>query len=198
MAEVNGKEIKFILNSQKQDPSHEGSPHDPNPLLPSTREMLQQWKGQSIATHSPDSHARTSPGATATASAVSQCPSTDLRKHKTDMHEATSAMRTAAMRTARHARIEQVMGEVMGDTQMLSLDEKLDLLKLHAAGHKVSAVQAWELVKAFRETRLCFKAAQWAFGLLFSVEDKDAFSEVFDAFLATRVREKRRQQSTVR
>jgi len=117
--------------------------------------MLQQWKGQSIATRSPDSHARTSPGATATASAVSQCPSTDLRKHKTDMHEATSAMHTA-----RHARIEQVMGEVMGDTQMLSLDEKLDLLKLHAAGHRVSAVQAWELVKAFRETRLCFKVCR--------------------------------------
>jgi hypothetical protein len=69
---------------------------------------------------------------------------------------------------------------------LLSLEEKFHLLKLHASGHRIGWNQAWELIKPFLQSKLCFQAVQWAFHLLRSVQDKDKFSDLFDDFMKER------------
>ena len=86
---------------------------------------------------------------------------------------------------------------LMTDTTILSLNEKLHMLKLYASRHKLGCMQLWQMIAPFLHSTLCFQAVQWAFRLLPSVQDKEAFSELFDLFLRDRVRSKQRHETSV-
>ena len=57
--------------------------------------------------------------------------------------------------------------------------------------------QAWKLIESFLETALCFQAVQWAYELLTSVADKDAYAKHFDTFLHDRAQKDYGEESAV-
>lgn len=108
-------------------------------------------------------------------------PSADAHKANTALAQADSLSRIQTL---------------LKDTNILSLNEKLHMLKLLASGHKLGFMEMWQLITPFLGSALCFQAVQWAFQLLVSVQDKEAFSDLFDGFLQARVRSKKRRDAT--
>ena len=78
----------------------------------------------------------------------------------------------------------------LSDADTLLLEDRFHMLKtlgkeLHS-DKRLGWQQAWKLIESFLETALCFQAVQWAYELLTSVADKDAYAKHFDTFLHDR------------